>query len=219
MKWRDFIRHVWKHSEHPLRALWHWARRGGRKGEVGRWHALVHWAEHHESEAWKTYRKTQKPHDKAVALHWHKMRRIYIGRRKRAYRRWKKHQHQGGAGSPQYATWMLNGHSSNIDDDLKPVVAFVVVVRDQVVTDTYDYGGHVSSSLHYPRNDPTPPQQGHAIDSAGADMCGSMTATRDHFSGSHFLELFGPCNWYIKNGAQFGGMFPGHGDHQHSGVA
>jgi hypothetical protein len=140
------------------------------------------------------------------------LRRKYRAARKK----WRKeHQVEG------YATWMLNGHSSNIDDDLKPVVAFLVVVRKQAITDTYDYCCHVSSSLHYPRNDPTSPQQGRAVDSAGPDMGGTMDATYEHFGAGKFLELFGPRTFYVKNGARYAiyPYFPGHGDHQHSGVA
>lgn len=33
--------------------------------------------------------------------------------------------------------------------------------------------------------------------------------------GSHFTELFGPGDWYIKNGARYSGQFPGHTDHVH----
>jgi hypothetical protein len=184
--------------------LWRWAKKGTPRK---RWKALMVWARRHE-------RWNRAHHRADRAKWWAKKKTIYRRKWRKAKRH---HKHTGQA--PPYAAWMLNGHSSDIDDDLKPVVAYVVVVRGQAITDTYDYSGHTPSSLHYPRNDPTPPQQGHAIDSAGPDMCGSMTATRDQFGAAHFLELFGPCSWYIKNGAQFGGMFPGHGDHQHSAVA
>jgi hypothetical protein len=213
------IKRITNRGGHYMGRLWRWAKKPGPHGESQRFAALTKWAERHEQLAWDRYREHHRAKDKRAALRWRKIRWVYNSRRVRAKRRWKRGQDHGPHGTPAYATWMLSGHSSNIDDDLKPVVAYVVAVRGQTVTDTYDYSGHAAGSYHYPRNDPTSPQQGHAIDSAGADMCGSMTATRDHFGQAHWLELFGPCNWYIKNGAQFGGMFPGHADHQHSAVA
>lgn len=135
---------------------------------------------------------------------------------KAAKAKWEQ-EHEAG-----YEVWMLNGHSSDIDDDLKPVVAFLVVARGQTITDTYDYCCHTPTSLHYPRNDPTPPQQGRAVDSAGGDIGGSEAATLEHFGAGKFLELFGPNRTYVKNGLTLdtgGGAFPGHDDHQHSGVA
>jgi hypothetical protein len=118
-----------------------------------------------------------------------------------------------------FQEWMLNGDPGDIDDSVKAVIAFLVVVRGQYVTDTYGYSGHTPSSLHYPWNDPTPPQQGRAVDFAGTDMAGACQALVDHFGADHFLELFGPMPWYIKNGGKYAiyPYFPGHGDHGHAG--
>lgn len=32
---------------------------------------------------------------------------------------------------------------------------------------------------------------------------------------NHFAELFGPGSWYVKDGHQYSGQFPGHTDHVH----
>lgn len=185
---------------HWLHDLWLWTH----KGAVGkRLHAARKWFQHHEN--WARAHRLRKR-----AAWFAKKHTIY----RRVLRKWRKHHRH--TGELHYSPILLNGHSSNIADELKPVVAFVVLARHQAVTDTYDYGGHANGSWHYPSSDPTPPPEGHAIDSAGPDMCGSMQATEAKFGAGYFLELFGPCSYYVKNGGKYPGMFPGHGDHQHS---
>lgn len=41
----------------------------------------------------------------------------------------------------------------------------------------------------------------------------------DTYGASHFAELFGPLPWYVKNGAIYSGVFPGHSDHLHVAVS
>ena len=38
------------------------------------------------------------------------------------------------------------------------------------------------------------------------------------FGPGYFAELFGPCDWYVKNGVVYKGTFPGHDDHLHVAV-
>lgn len=217
-----------KRRPKPLQSFWRWAGRAdSRKGRIKRWRALKQLAAHRAKAAhhlkveaadrkdWRAYRKHKRTEER-----WFRTRTVYRRQQRRAYRRWKKHQQQGQAGVPKYEPWQLSANSGNIDDQLKPVVAFLVVVRKQWITDTYDYSGHTPTSLHYPRNDPTPPQQGRAVDAAGSDMCGAATALAAKFNDD-LLELFSPCGWYIKTGTRYsnpgGGPFPGHGDHIHAG--
>lgn len=120
--------------------------------------------------------------------------------------------------SPAFETWQLNGCPGNITDDLKPVIAFQVVVCGQYITATTN-GGHTSTSLHYPWNNSD--NLGHACDTGDTnvpDMEEAARDTRDHFGKSYFKELFSPCGWWLKYGTEYSGHFPDHGDHGHYGV-
>lgn len=138
-------------------------------------------------------------------------------KKRTAYRKqWKaarKRHNKGERG--KFEEWMLNGHSGNIDESLKPVIAFLVVECNQTITSTTG-GSHSSTSYHYPYNNSD--NEGHAIDSAGPDMCGAQKASTARF-GNGWLELYGPCPWYIKHGTVYDGYFPAHGDHCHHAKA
>lgn len=134
---------------------------------------------------------------------WTKKHTIY-------YRKWrkarKKHRHHG---TTKFETWMLNGLPNTISPAEQEVVAFVVVVHHQTITATSN-GVHATGSYHYYH-------PCRAVDWAGADMCNVMIAVIKQFGGdSKFIEQFGPCQFYVKNGVRYPGMFPGHGDHGHS---
>lgn len=183
-----------------------WAKQPrGLKKRAKHWGTLRQWA------ARKTnwYRKHKK-WDRAKFTA--KKQTIYAKEWKRARRRWQENQDE----NPRFELWMLNGHGANITDELKPIIAFLVVVRQQTITDTYNYGGHSPTSLHYPWNNAD--GKCHAVDSAGANMGSTMLLTLRRWAKSKFRELFGPLGWYIKNGQRLPGMFPGHGTHQHTGV-
>lgn len=76
-------------------------------------------------------------------------------------------------------------------------------------------GTHAPTSWHY---------FGHAFD-AGSDATdeGPEKAAQqkllDTYGAGYFAELFGPADWYVKNGIKYTGTFPGHDDHLHVAVA
>lgn len=132
---------------------------------------------------------------------WLKKQTIYRKQWKKAKRRLE----------PKFEVWMLNGHPNTIDEDLKPVVAFLVVERKQTITSTSD-GGHSTSSYHYPRNNSD--GECHAVDAAGPNMATTAERVKVKF-GTDWLELLSPAPWYIKHGTIYPGYFPAHGDHGH----
>lgn len=189
-----------------------------------RWIALRKWALRPKSfkvvaQRFKSLEKWAQKKAIWSRAHHRKERVKFWAKKKTSYRKEWKHARKKWNDSQElhFEEWMLNGHSGNIDEDLKPIVAWLVVVKNQTITDTYDYSGHASTSLHYPWN--SPDNQGHAVDSAGPDMGGTYVDTKNKYSAGKFLELFGPGSWYVKNGQVLPGQFPGHTDHQHSGVA
>ncbi len=145
---------------------------------------------------------------------WWLRRRGEVGKKLRAAREKWAETHD----SPVFETWMLNGCPGNVDEKLKSVIAFQVVVCNQYVTSTTT-GGHTSTSLHFPWNNSD--NEGHAVDTGASSVSSMQNAaieTRDHFGPSYFKELFSPCPWWLKYGAQYPGYFPAHGDHGHYGV-
>jgi hypothetical protein len=143
---------------------------------------------------------------------------VYEAQRKRLRRKIRKRQQNGGPGpgASDYHPGLLNGNPegpNGLDEKLKAVVVYQVVICGQYVTDTYDCYCHASNSYHYPWN--AGDGQVHAIDTAGSDMCGAATRTREHFGEDYFAELLCPCGWHIFHGAVYPGMYQGHGDHGH----
>lgn len=196
------LNRLWKRA--GWQGLRKWAKRPkSLRKQMRRWATLREWVDRKVN--WAKHRQKWER-----AKFFAKKRTVYGTEWRRARREWKERRQL------QFEPWMLNGHSGNIDPGLKKIVAFLVVTRKQTVTDTYDYGGHSPTSLHYPWNNPD--GRGHAIDSAGPDMDDTMYRTRSKYGRESFRELFGPVNWYVKNGVVIGGQFPGHGDHQHTAV-
>lgn len=72
-------------------------------------------------------------------------------------------------------------------------------------------GVHSPTSYHYQAPN-------YAVDIASASVTQMVRAQEEllrRFGASHFKELFGPAAWYVKNGVQYSGAFPAHGDHIH----
>jgi hypothetical protein len=113
---------------------------------------------------------------------------------------------------------MLDGHPGNIDDQVKRVIALAYKFADQrgyavTVTATTD-GTHAFGSWHYHK------PLGWAVDLIFTTV-GQMEEFQEFLvkhtddGAQDFLELFGPANFYVKDGALFIGHFPDHGDHIH----
>lgn len=158
------------------------------------------------------WRQRRKKVQKRIAW-WVRRRTIVRKRLKAAKKKW-----QETHGSPAFESWMLNGCPGNIDEKLEDVIAYQVVVCNQYVTSTTT-GGHTSTSLHFPWNNPD--NEGHAVDTGASSVSSMQSAaerTKDHFGASYFKELFSPCPWWLKYGVEYAGYFPAHGDHGHYGV-
>lgn len=73
-------------------------------------------------------------------------------------------------------------------------------------------GVHSSTSWHY---------KARAFDGGSDGSHGETPEMKaqqlllDKYGKESFMELFGPLNWYVKNGVIYPGTFPGHGDHLH----
>lgn len=81
-------------------------------------------------------------------------------------------------------------------------------------------GVYVSSTVRYDSVTYHSPSQRRAVDLGSDDPSerpekAAQNALLSHFGASYFLELFGPDSWYVKNGVQYPGVFPAHGDHDH----
>jgi hypothetical protein len=191
-----------RHPKHPVVRLLHWA---GKRHPVRRLRAGYRALQQHER-----YARARRQYKRA--RFW-MVKKVFVRSKYQAAVRRHRRRPDDPVG---FETYMLNGHSGNISDGLKAVIAFAVVAKGAAVTDTYDYCCHASSSYHYPRNNPD--GKGHAVDLVPA-TCDLMTSIRDRFGAAFFKELFGPCPFYYKFGTQYGGMFPGHGTHTHAAPA
>lgn len=81
------------------------------------------------------------------------------------------------------------------------------------ITATYD-GRHTPTSWHYRKR---------AADfgSSGRGEKPEIKAQNlllRKYGARHFKELFGPDNWYVKDGVLHSGVFPGHSDHLHVAI-
>lgn len=75
-------------------------------------------------------------------------------------------------------------------------------------------GTHSPTSYHY---------QGRAIDFGSDDWTNAretqaQARLADEFGDAYFTELFGPANWYVKDGVRYAGTFPAHHDHLHLAI-
>jgi hypothetical protein len=141
--------------------------------------------------------------------HIKKRLKFYVAKKTKLRKKWEqaKKKHEEGRGT-KFETWMLNGCPNVLSDDEEEALALAVVVYDQVCTATSN-GGHAVGSYHFY-------SPGRAFDCAGVyyKMQECQRGMRAKW-GFAFRELFGPDGWYLKNGAQYSGTFPGHYDHCH----
>lgn len=107
-----------------------------------------------------------------------------------------------------FQTSMLNGHPGNITDACKAVIVRGVKAG-LVVTSTTDLT-HSTTSYHYYK------PLGKAVDFGGPrDKLIVFQRSEAARGPLGYNELFGPDNFYIKNGERHSGAFPKHGDHVH----
>lgn len=97
---------------------------------------------------------------------------------------------------------------------LLKAVRVALTVSGLYVTST-NGGTHSTTSWHY---------QNRAVDFGSNDPSEAPEKKAQElllkrFGAHYFAELFGPCDWYVKNGVKSSGTFPAHGDHLHVAVA
>jgi hypothetical protein len=107
----------------------------------------------------------------------------------------------------------FNGHPPVKGVKLRAAARVALSVPGVYVTSTTD-GQHSPTSYHY---------SGKAIDFGSDDWSNgkesqAQARLADQFGDAYFLELFGPADWYVKNGTRYAGTFPGHHDHIHVAV-
>lgn len=102
--------------------------------------------------------------------------------------------------------------------DYEPLLRCIRLVQHKTavfITATLD-GIHSVGSWHYKKrafDGGSDGRQGEAPEIAAQNLL------LDTFGKGYFAELFGPDDWYVKNGQIYLGVFPGHGDHLHCAVA
>lgn len=103
---------------------------------------------------------------------------------------------------------MLNGHPGNVTREVKAAIVRATKAG-LIVTSTTDLT-HSPTSLHYRK------PKGQAVDVAGPyDKMIAFQRSELARGAEHYLELFGPDSFYVKNGVKRSGAFPAHGDHVH----
>ena len=114
------------------------------------------------------------------------------------------------------ASWRIdwNGCPALSYKQLLETVRKALTVNGLYVTATTN-GTHSPTSWHY---------KSRAVDfgSGGPGETPEIEAQRlllKTFGAEYFAELFGPDQFFIKNGVIYPGVFPGHGDHLHVAVA
>lgn len=113
---------------------------------------------------------------------------------------------------------MLDGHPGNVADQVKRFVALAYRFAEErgtvcTVTATTD-GTHAVNSWHYHH------PLGWAVDLifptvALMEEFQTWVVEKTEDGELDWLELFGPANFYVKNGERVPGHFPDHGDHVH----
>lgn len=106
-----------------------------------------------------------------------------------------------------------NGNQPVPGRELRDAARVALSVQGTYITSTTG-GVHSPTSYHY---------QSRAIDFGSDDWSNRKEAQAqarlvDEFGDRYFTELFGPANWYIKNGVRYPGTFPGHHDHLHVAI-
>lgn len=144
---------------------------------------------------------------------WWRRRRNFSDRRKARLgnllkilrRRWRKRRNRRWRRAP--IRW--NGNPQNVTRRVKLVIRFSQNRKGFNATVTSTTGGqHSATSWHY---------DGRAVDEVEEEMVRLQNALLDQFGPEFFLELFGPAEWYVKNGTVYYGVsFPHHEDHEHA---
>jgi hypothetical protein len=161
---------------------------------------------HHKNEKRKPLRKRFQEQTKKTV--WWIARQTVLRKKLAAAKKKYEETH----GTPAFESWMLNGCPEVSNANLKEVIAFVVVTCGQYITATTN-GVHATGSFHYIEE---------AVDCGSGSVSNMQECAvklREHFGRAHFLELFSPCDWWLKYGVEYPGYFPGHGDHVHAAVA
>lgn len=107
-----------------------------------------------------------------------------------------------------------NGKAALSHEPLLTTVRAALAVSGLYVAST-NGGTHSPTSWHY---------QNRAVDFGSNDPSekpekAAQELLLKRFGAHYFAELFGPCDWYVKNGVVYRGTFPAHGDHLHVAVA
>lgn len=99
---------------------------------------------------------------------------------------------------------------------LTKAVRFALKAVDGLYVTSTTGGTHSPTSWHY---------KDRAVDFGSDGSEGespeieAQNALANAFGDAYFAELFGPDDWYIKNGVRYPGTFPAHHDHLHVAVA
>lgn len=107
-----------------------------------------------------------------------------------------------------------NGYPALTHGPLLKAVRVALTVPGLYITSTSG-GTHATTSWHYVKR---------AFDAGSNDPSekpekAAQELLLKRFGAHYFAELFGPCDWYVKNGVLYRGTFPKHDDHLHVAVA
>ena len=107
-----------------------------------------------------------------------------------------------------------NGNAPLTHPPLLKAARVALAVKGTYITSTTG-GKHSPTSWHYKA-------KAFDIGSNGPGEKPEIEAQQrllSQFGAGYFAELFGPDNWYVKNGVKYSGVFPGHHDHLHVAVS
>jgi hypothetical protein len=169
------------------------------------WHEIVH-----EETLWITAHPKAQP----AVIQGHYLRRKRANRKQGFWRRFAQLRRARKAlARARRRNWRRrpihwNGNDPDVSRRVKLVIRFSQYVRGyQAVVTSTTGGGHAATSWHY---------RGRAADEVEDEMVRLQHALLDFFGAEYFLELFGPADWYVKNGVVYQGAFPYHDDHIHA---
>jgi hypothetical protein len=115
----------------------------------------------------------------------------------------------------EFKPFMLDGHPGNVTNAVKRVIGHAYDNFGLRVSATTDYT-HSPTSWHYPSSPQNDGKHGAAVDLYGTTANMVKFQRRQRTRPSYWNELFGPDDFYVKNGAVVDGAFPDHGDHDHA---
>ena len=158
-----------------------------------------------------------------------RLKRLRVKARKITKRIAKRRRRKRPAGELKKALVRVNGHITELAAKLarrridwngcpplasrrmRKIVRLVLAETDCYVTATTN-GSHAPTSWHY---------HGRAVDFGSSDPQNrpereAQDLLYRHLGSGFFLELFGPVDFYVKNGRRYSGQFPSHEDHDHA---